>query len=174
MSIIVAIEKIIERKMRNSIVVGVVQSFNEEDWTCEVEYKGLVLPARMRAVVNAESSGLRIEPVVGSHVVLALIDSNINALVVVQWSQLVRVKIDAELVELNGEGFSIVKAEELQSVMDQNAQFISAFKNILSGPPIPEPGSGAPSAFQTALNAALSSLQWGNHDNIQNETIKHG
>jgi hypothetical protein len=37
--------------------------------------------------------------------------------------------------------------------------FIEAFFAIVTGPPIPEPGNGAPSMFQTALMAALAAVK---------------
>lgn len=173
MKIVEAIEKIVALRVKSSIITGVVKSFNAQNWTCEVEYKGLVLPTRLRAVINSEVSGIRVEPVIGSTVLLGCIDDNLNALVAIQFSEIKLVKIDADKVELNGNQFSIVKAETLQQVMDQNANFINAFKQALTVP-VPEPGNGAPSAFQAALNSSLSFLQWGNHNNIQNDTIKHG
>jgi hypothetical protein len=172
--IIESIQKIVNQSTRASIIPAVVKSFNADNWTCVIEYKNLELDARTRAVINAEASGIFVEPVVGSAVLIGLIEDNINALFVVKWSEIVKYKLDAERIELNGDGFSIVKAETLQQVMDHNAQFIQVFKNILSGPPITEPGNGAPSALQIALNTALGTVQWGDHSNIQNETIKHG
>ena len=77
------------------------------------------------------------------------------------------------LLTINGNEYSIVKAEELQSVMDTNANFIDAFKQALNSP-VNEPGNGSPSAFQQALKGALASKDWGDHSEIKNETIKHG
>lgn len=77
-------------------------------------------------------------------------------------------------VEINGTNLGgAVIAGELQAQLEKNNQILQAIKQVLSVP-VNEPGGGSPSAFQAALNAAVSSLPIGSFDHIENEKVKHG
>lgn len=168
-----SIRRAVKQMIKPAIVAGKVKSFDGANWTAEITIDGLDIEVRTKAVINSDEKGIFVEPVVGSDVLCAMIEDRPEALVVIQWSEIVKYRLKGDLIELNGDQYSIVKAETLQQVMDQNAQFIDALKQVLSTP-VNEPGNGAPSAFQAALNIALSPLQWGDHSNIHSTTVKHG
>lgn len=77
-------------------------------------------------------------------------------------------------VELNGKDFGgLVKIEELKTQLEKNRQILQIFLQVLQTP-IPEPGNGAPSAFQAALAAALGGRSPGDFSNIENNKVNHG
>lgn len=77
-------------------------------------------------------------------------------------------------VELNGtELGGLIKINELKKELEKTNIFLRTLVSVLQVP-IPEAGNGAPSAFQTALNGALSSLQLADFSQIENEKVKHG
>ena len=77
-------------------------------------------------------------------------------------------------VELNGtEHGGLIKIAELKKELEKTNAFLKALVNVLKVP-IPEAGLGAPSAFQAALNGALSSLQLADFSQIENTKVQHG
>jgi len=57
------------------------------------------------------------------------------------------------------DSFAARTDDEVKSTSSEDSAFwafFSAFFGVITGPPIPEPGNGSPSALQTALNAAIS------------------
>lgn len=65
----------------------------------------------------------------------------------------------------------MVKARELQTQSNLDKEILQAMLDILTGPPIDEPGNGAPSALQIALRAALIGKSPGTWDNLENPKI---
>jgi len=77
-------------------------------------------------------------------------------------------------VELNGtEHGGLIKIAELKKELEKTNAFLKAFVQVLQVP-VPEAGNGAPSAFQTALNGALSPLQLADFSQIENTKVQHG
>ena len=82
---------------------------------------------------------------------------------------------ELELIELGGDEYGgLTITPELQKQLDVTNELLKALILVIDGPPIPEPGAGAPSAFQTALKSALIGQSLGDYSNIENETITHG
>lgn len=137
---------------------------------------------RLRAALDNSDTGFIEVPKKNSTVLVALIGNSRDNAFVVMCSEVDKVlmkvgaktyEMNSDGIKLNGDTYSIVKAETLKTAMDANKQFLTVFKNLLSIP-INEPGNGAPSAFQAALNGALSSLNLGDHSQIENTNVKHG
>lgn len=77
-------------------------------------------------------------------------------------------------VELNGtEHGGLIKIAELKKELEKTNAFLKAFVQVLQVP-VTEAGNGAPSAFQAALNGALSSLQLADFSQIENTKVQHG
>jgi hypothetical protein len=78
-------------------------------------------------------------------------------------------------IYLNGNDFGgIPNAIELKTQLDKNNQLLNHLITVIKGIPINEPGSGAPSALQAALSAAIATDTIGDFSNIQNDSVKHG
>lgn len=173
MNIADEIRKIVKPLIKAQIINGTVKSFDQSTWSIEVEIEGLKLPCRIKSVINDGDKGICVQPKLGSNVLLGLIENKEEALVALKFDEIEKYKLDADVIEMNGNSYSIVKAEKLQQILSQHKAFIDAFKSILQTP-IPEPGNASPSAFQAALNVALSSLQFPDGTGIENNTVKHG
>ncbi|EMB23321.1 hypothetical protein [Treponema denticola] len=77
-------------------------------------------------------------------------------------------------IELNGSDFGgLIKIEELKMQLQKNMAILNGILGTLKAP-IPEPGNGAPSAFQAALITAIGTMQTGDFSNIENKKVKHG
>lgn len=179
------IKKLLPKPIRSGKVVAV----NMDNFTCDVDPNdgGAELQdIKLRPVVDDSKLGLILIPAVGSEVKVCQSDNLEHSMFLIQYGEIEQVlfehksgttiKIDKEgSVLLNGDSFGgIVKAKELQSQLNKTNQKLDAMFKIINGTPIPEPGSGSPSAFQTALKAATSSLQLGKYNEIENLKIKHG
>jgi len=169
-----AILAIVEPMLGAQVFTGKVTDFDSNDWTLTCDVDDLELDGvRVKSVINTNVTGILVEPKIGSEVLLAKIENKKEALVVLKFDDIVKYRLNADKIEFNGDDYSIVKAEELQQIMATNKAFIDAFKSSLSTP-INEPGNGSPSAFQAALNASLSSLDFKDGTGIENKNIKHG
>jgi hypothetical protein len=73
-----------------------------------------------------------------------------------------------------GEFGGLTKTLELQTQLNKTNALLQAIITIISGSPIPEPGSNTPSALQQALNAAIAGQELGDYSEIENTTITHG
>ncbi|MGE0635984.1 MAG: hypothetical protein AB7G44_04970 [Bacteroidia bacterium] len=163
-----AIERMIKPLLQKQVVVGKVKSVDMSALTCDVTVIGSYTRegVRLKAVEDSVLKGFILKPKVGSDVTIRMVENDRN-----MWELSAVSEVDG--IYLKGDQWSLVKAETLKQVMDVNKQFIDAFKQVLATP-IPEPGNGANSAFQAALNGVLSSLNWGDHSNIDNTNVKHG
>jgi hypothetical protein len=169
-----AILKIVNKEVSPQLFVGKVTAFNSNDWTLTCDVDDLELDGiRVKAIINSNETGILVEPKVGSQVLLAKIENKKESLVALQFDEVVKYRLNADLIELNGDDYSIVKAEELQQIMQTNKAFIDAFKNIVTGPPITQPANST-STFQTALAVAIGALDYKDGQGIENETVKHG
>lgn len=81
---------------------------------------------------------------------------------------------EVDEIRINGKELGgLVKAETLKSEVDKNTAMWNALLQAISTP-VTEPGNGAPSALQAALQAALSGRPLADLSDIENETVKHG
>ena len=77
-------------------------------------------------------------------------------------------------VELYGKNLGgLIKVNELKTQLEKNNTILSTFLQTLKNP-IPEPGNGSPSAFQSALNTALATAQVADLSGIESEKVLHG
>lgn len=169
-----AILSIVTPMLGAQLFIGKVTAFDSSDWTLTCDVDDLDLDGiRVKSVINTNVTGILIEPKIGSEVLLARIGNKKESLVALKFDEVVKYRLNADKIEFKGDQYSIVKAEELQQIMTTNKSFIDAFKQVLSTP-VNEPGNGATSAFQTALNGALSALDYKDGEGIENENIQHG
>lgn len=79
------------------------------------------------------------------------------------------------LVKFNGGSFGgLTKTPELKTQLEKTNNLLTQILNVLTGPPITEPGNGSPSALQVALSAAIAGFELGDYTNIENKSITHG
>lgn len=162
------IERIIKPMLQKQVVTGTIKSVDMSTCTCDVTVENSYTRkgVRIKSIEDNALTGFILKPSVGSDVTIKMVENDRN-----MWELSMVSEVD--MMYLKGDDWSLVKAETLKTAMDANKQFLTVFKNLLSTP-INEPGNGAPSAFQAALNAALSSLDLGDHSGIDNTNVKHG
>lgn len=77
-------------------------------------------------------------------------------------------------IELSGTEFGgLVNGKTLRTELQKNSTILQSILTVLKTP-ITEPGAGAPSALQAALNTALIGQAPGNWSHIENEAVVHG
>ena len=123
-------------------------------------------------------------PKVGSKVILALLQGNKTKTILLVVEEMEQCLITDSTgfewhlksgdLTINGDQFGgIVKAPELKKQVDKNSAILDAMLQVFKTP-ITEPGMGAPSALNTALNSATSGKLTADLSYIENEHIKHG
>lgn len=138
-------------------------------------------------LLSINSTGILTIPVIGSKVLIGMIEnSDMNAVLLMAEqinSYLITIKNgfkmhlkDDGTATINGDGFGgLTKTPELISQLNKNNKILSGIISVINNPsPIPEPGNGAPSALQAALKASIAGKVMGDFSNIENKTIKHG
>lgn len=156
----------------NMTVTATVISVDKTKDTCVVQETGddnELTDVRLISVIDTISKKVVIYPKVGSIVLVGFIGKSKRAMsFVVQYSE-------TDGLMLNGNDYSMVKAEELKTQLDKNNDLMTAIITVInSSVPITEPGSGSPSAFQAALKTAITLKTLGDFSNIKNDKVKHG
>jgi phage gp45-like len=78
-------------------------------------------------------------------------------------------------VELYGKDLGgIIKVDALKQELEKINSALNMMLSVIRGAPVPEAGSGAPSAFQAALTTALASAQTGDFSDIASDKVFHG
>lgn len=84
--------------------------------TCCVDIDGLVVSdVRLRAVVNGEESGILVTPKTGSYVTVADLSGNLTRLVVVGFSEVEKIEVDADdkIIFNGGQNKGLIQIEKL-------------------------------------------------------------
>lgn len=175
--IIEAIEAVVKKNIKTQVVVGEVISVDESNMTCDVDLQTMpdMLDVRLRAVIDASEKGILVVPKKGSHVLVGLIDNRKESAFVCGYSEVDKVRILCDEIELAGSGLGgLIKIKELKKQLDKNNAILTAILNVLTGGQIVEAGNGAPSALQIALKAVLTGKTVGDFSQIESEKVKHG
>ena len=166
-----------------------VLSVDQENLTCDVQpidETSEYLDVSLRSI-SGGGDGSYVIPAVGSVVTIAALSRNDAVIVASEAFEAVVVKagettvkvsgssvqIEAQAVEFNGgELGGLVKINELTTELNKVKAILTGLLNVINLAPIPEPGSGSPSAFQTAFKAALTGSQIPDFSNLENPAIK--
>jgi hypothetical protein len=152
------------------VEAATVTEVDEEKLTCTVEllFDETEIPnVRLKAAVDLVTDGMVQIPVVDSTVLVAMINNDIENRCIVAFSQVEKVLF------FNGENGGLVNWPDAKEQLDKVKQLLTLFMNIVTGPPINEPGSGSPSAFQAALNGALNGKPLPSFEDLEDEKVKH-
>lgn len=79
-------------------------------------------------------------------------------------------------LELNGKSLGgLTKTKELKTQLDKNSAILQSLLAVInSAAPIPEPGSGSPSALQAAFKVAVAGKVPGDFSQIESDKVFHG
>lgn len=170
------IRKMVSDLIKPDIILGKIKSFEESNWTVEVELNrgGTIDEVSIKSVINTEESGMYVDPVVGSYVLLAVIDGKIDNLFVLGYSQIKRVRIISELIELNGDHFGgIVKSQEVQKSDNKIIDEINQLKQLFASW-VPAPSDGGAALKSLLSSWSTSALAQVQQTDFENEKVKHG
>jgi hypothetical protein len=168
-----AFKKMAEKVGPAPTLLALVRTVNEANDVCElVDDDELVYSdVRLRPVVDGNQS-VTLVPKVNTWA-LAVRLENEDEWMMIACGEVEKIKITCDKVVINdGTNGGLVKWPSAKAQHDLVKQFIMAVKNACSTP-VTEPGNGAPSAFQAALNASLTIIQTPNFDNLEDTKVKH-
>ncbi len=171
--------ELIERTVKGlyapqSFTAQVLEVDREKD-TCRVlpDDGAELYNVRLTAVEDSYQNKVVIYPVVGSYVMVSLIENLPTMAYVSKVGEIDEVRINSpKLLINNGDLGGMVKAGELREQYNKTKAIIDTLLQVCQTP-INEPGNGSPSAFQAALNAAFAGKTTGDLSNIENEKVKH-
>lgn len=168
-----------------SVIEGRVLSIEKSDRTCAVLSIGgdsdIEIPGvRLQSEV---SDGILILPRVDSTVFVGY--SKRLAPFVLQFGDVDYVVMEAggSTFELSSDGKirindgsygGLTKTRDLVAELNKTNLLLNSLLTVINGFPIPEPGSGAPSALQTALKSAIAGKTLGSFAAIENTQVTHG
>jgi hypothetical protein len=182
-----AISKLAGTHLRDEVTLisARVTAVNDSERTCDVvtiggESESDIPGVRLQAEV---SDGLFIKPKIDSVVFIGY--TKREAPYVCLFSEVDSVLFDVgkSSLEITGDGKirlndgalgGLTKTLELVAQLNKTNSLLQALITVLSGPPIPEAGNGAPSSLQALLAAALTGQQLGDYSQIENTQIIHG
>ena len=172
------------------IIEGTIFSVDETNFTrivtvSSVNFDGSdtetnVLNVPLKVLRGSQASFIEI-PKVGSDCTLCYRDNNIGRPQLYQVDQcdkiLIKIgdntlQVDSTAWVFNGGTHGMVKADVLKIQSEKDKAILDDLLNIINGTPIPEPGSGSPSAFQAALKAVLTGKSSGDWTTLENDKIK--
>jgi hypothetical protein len=128
---------------------------------------------KLKSIISDNTKKIVPYPAVGSFVTVSLLrNSNID-FYVTGFSEVEELVINCDKVVINGgDKGGLVNWTDAKTQHDKTKAFLNAIKNACATP-VNEPGNGAPSAFQIALNAAISTLQVPSFESLEDTKVKH-
>jgi hypothetical protein len=157
------------------LAVCEVLSYDQPTRTCQVqEINGDATNTVENVLLmpSVDDGELRL-PSVGSTVLVLKSDKTVYA--VLQYGAIDSIYWVADQIQFgDGSYGGMIRNDVLAPALKANNDLLQAIINVLTGPPIDEPGSGAPSALQAALNIALAGQNLGDFTGMANENLTHG
>ena len=167
-----ALETIIKGIVKGAICFeGTIQKVNT-DYTYDVTVSKTIYHNVPVDVLKGKRASLYLQPKVGTNCNLTFRDGNIQRPIITKIHEADKLLIDVPETVFNSGTHGMVKADELKSQSEKDKDILDALLQIINGSPIPEPGNGSASAFQTALKAALTGKQSGTWNDLENSKIK--
>lgn len=157
-------------------IVCQVVSVDEVKLTCTAtDLVGEVDLYSIRLNAAVMEKKLAIIPAVGSYILVGVINNNPQARYMISASEIDKLVVDAKIsVVINGgKNGGMCITPKLVTELEKTNQLLTGIITIINGSPITEPGNGAPSALQAALNGAISGKALGDYSQVENEKVKH-
>jgi len=174
--IIDAIRTAVKSMIKPDLLIGKVESFNDQDWTINLTLNigAKVEDCTIKSVLNGESSGIFIEPVVGSYVLCGLTDGKLENLTAIVYSEIKSIKfVPTEKLIFRNEDFGgLVKSQKVHDEIKALKDEVNSLKSKLAAwLPVPTDGGAALKAilstFYTPLPPAVQT-------DYENPNVKHG
>lgn len=150
--------------------VATVVSVDEDNLSCTVKLMDdtEIVDVRLKAAIDEVTEGLVQIPEVDSSVLVVRIGNDVSTRFVVAFSNVVKVMFYG-----GSNGPLVIWEDKLKAELDKVKQILTALLNVIGGAPIPEPGSGAPSALQAALDAAFTGSQLPSFEDLTDDKVLH-
>lgn len=174
-----------KRTAQAFIIEGKVKSIDKDKNTCDIEpldggaeYQDV----RLQPITGSNSTGFFLYPKQNTNALALIINQTEVFLLSVQEVESMKLFVSNSFkLEVDNQGNAVFNDGNnggiiiIQKFLDQINKNNDILQTLLIGlqTPVNEPGNGAPSAFQAALNLAMSGKQVGNFSNITNDKIKH-
>ncbi len=176
MSMVEAIRRMVKDMTKPDIILGTVTDFDSTNWlaTVKINNGAEIDEVRIKSVVNSEESGIFIEPVIGSYVLLGMIEGKIASLFIVAFSEIVKYHLKTDLIEFNGDTFGgIVKSQMVHSEIEDLKNDINSLKQAFaSWVTVPNDGGAA---LKVATGAWFAQpLIVPIQTDFENDKVKHG
>jgi len=152
---------------------------NEEVYSLPCKVVKVSAEVAELAPLNGDANIFGVKLIAGTSATPLLITPTLDSIVIATFlskdTAFIGLYSEIDTIAIRGDQYGgLIKIEELTKELKLLNTFLSSFTTVLGGTPIPEPGNGSPSALQTALNAALSSLQLPTYTTIENDKVNHG
>lgn len=170
------IKSILKRYSKTKNFEGEVVSVDELKETCVVKPVDApeLFGVRLKSIIGTTSSRLVIIPKVGSYVTVSVLNNIETETYVTQFSEVDKILTNCENVIYNeGSKGGLVNWPDAKVQLEKTNELLQALIGAINGAPIPEPGSGSPSALQAALKGALVGKQLGDYSNLEDTKVKH-
>jgi hypothetical protein len=180
-----ALRKLVKRQQTVPVISGTVTAVN--GMLCDVQPSdggAVIFDVRMKVASNEGDAGCYAVPMVGSRVLLVMLEGNVNAWALLQVETIDRwvLKLDtgAELVAsqggevaINGDQYGgLVKVNELRTELQKVNTFLTALRTAISSA-IPVPNDGG-AALKIAITNAIAGQQLPTYSGIESTRTKHG
>lgn len=137
--------------------------------TCTIITEDIdIYDVSLTPVIDTEASQITTIPTIGTKALMAIVGNDIRN------CYLVSSQAAKQVIIRGGDLGGMVKVKELKKELEKTHNLLAALLQVINGAPIPEPGTGSPSAFQTVLKTAIASFSLGQFDDIENEKVTHG
>jgi hypothetical protein len=174
-----AIQQMVKSMVKPDLMIGKVTAFNGSDWTISLELNigAKVEDVTIKSVLNGEDSGIFIEPIEGSYVLVGMTDGKLENLTALVFSEIKNIRFapTEKLILRNDDYGGILKAE---AVLNNLNSLKNAIETIKSAVATGLTSVGASTAANGALGAeAYNTATAGvsiNFEAMENENITHG
>ena len=138
------------------------------DNTLELTPDNPALPSHSRVPLRLGIPGATAKVQAGSRVLLGFEGGDPRAPIATLWGTSTVTELDIG----NNPTDYMALASLVKNELTRIQTHFAAVEAVITGVPIPEPGSGAPSAFQTALKAAITSSAYPSPNDVKSATVK--
>jgi hypothetical protein len=168
-----------ESKMYFAVMSGVIVSVDNTAMTCEVKLTcgddatptdGILLN-----VFLENKGGVYLIPAVNVNCLVCEVDGPGQLKELLKADSYTNIVMQASnVIQFNSGSFGgLTKTQELQTQINKLNTLVSHLVTIINGVPIDEPGSGAPSALQAALQTAIVADEVGDFSDIEDTKVTH-
>ncbi len=170
------IQLLVKDLINIQVQAGKVLCVDEKTMTCDIAIEGEPdrLDVRLTSVIDSSEKGILVVPVVGSYVLLGLIDNKEESAFVFRFSEVKSIKLIVDKIQLSGDELGgLVVSEKVTNEVNELKKEINMLKGLFSSWVV------APSDGGAVLKALVTTWAGQNlvaikKEKIENSKVKHG